>query len=97
MAALWITNIIVTDPESYGKYAKLAGPAMAKHGGQFLARGGAFKQIEGKEYPRNVVVKFESIEAAEACYNSPEYQEALAFAKGASERQMVFVELTEDL
>ena len=96
MAALWITNVRVTNPEEYGKYAKLAGPAIAQYGGTFLARGGAYKQIEGEDYPRNVVIRFDSIEAAETCYNSPEYQEALSFAKGASERQMVFVELTEE-
>lgn len=95
MAALWIANVIVTDEDGYGKYAKLAGPAIAQYGGTFLARGAKHKQIEGKEYPRNVVVRFDSIEAAEACYNSPEYQTALAHAKGASERQMVFVEITE--
>lgn len=95
MAALWITNVIVTDEEAYGKYAKLAGPAIAAHGGRFLARGGRFKQIEGKEYPRNVVARFDSIEAAEACYNSPEYQLALSHARDASERQMVFVEIDE--
>lgn len=95
MAALWITHIIVTNEEEYGKYAKLAGPAIAKYGGTFLARGGAYKQIEGKDYPRNVVIRFDSMEAAETCYNSPEYGEALAFADGAAERQLVLVELTE--
>ncbi len=95
MAALWITHVSVTNDEEYGKYAKLAGPAIEKHGGKFLARGTRYKWIEGSERPRNVVVRFESIEAAEACYNSPEYQEALSFAKGASERDMVFVEIAE--
>jgi uncharacterized protein (DUF1330 family) len=27
-----------------------------------------------------------------ACYRSPEYQEALSFAKGAAERELVIVE-----
>lgn len=96
MAALWITHVIVTDEEAYGRYAKLAGPAIEGQGGRFIARGARYKQIEGKDYPRNVVVRFDSIEAAEACYNSPEYQEALSHARDASERQMVFVEINED-
>ena len=33
MAALWIAHVTVTDAEAYGKYAELAGPAIAKHGG----------------------------------------------------------------
>lgn len=94
-AALWIAHVTVTDAEAYGRYATLAGPAIAAHGGAFLARGGRFVQLEGKERPRNVVARFPSLEAAEACYHSPEYQEALSHARGASERELVIVELTE--
>ena len=92
MTAYWIARVKVTDEESYGKYAKLAGPALAKYGGRFLARGGRFVTLEGDEYPRNVVVEFPSVEAAQTCYSSPEYQEAVAFAKDASDRLLVIVE-----
>lgn len=95
MPALWIAHVTVTDPEAYGKYAELAGPAIAKHGGQFIARGGRYVQLEGKERPRNVVAKFPSVEAAEACYRSPEYQEALSHARGAAERELLVVETSE--
>ncbi len=92
MAALWIAHVTVTDAEAYGKYAVLAGPAIAEHGGEFLARGGRFVQLEGKERPRNVVAKFPSLEAAVACYNSDAYQAALSHAKDASERELMVVE-----
>lgn len=95
MGALWIAHVTVNDAESYGKYAELAGPAIAKHGGEFIARGGRYVQLEGKERPRNVVARFPSVEAAVACYNSPEYQEALNHARGASERELLVVETTE--
>ncbi|WP_460273477.1 DUF1330 domain-containing protein [Celeribacter sp. ULVN23_4] len=95
MPALWIANIKVTDEEAYGRYAKLAGPAIAKHGGKFLARGGRYVQLEGNDRPRNVVTRFDSVEAAVACYNSPEYQEALSHANGASERDIVVIEIEE--
>ena len=95
MPALWIGHVSVTDPEAYGKYADLAGPAIAKHGGRFIARAGRYVQLEGKDRPRNVVAKFDSLEAAEACYNSPEYQAAKAHAVGAAERELVIVETTE--
>ena len=87
MPALWIAHVTVTDEEAYGKYAKLAGPAIAKAGGEFIARGGRFVQLEGKERPRNVVATFPSVEAAVECYHSPEYQEALSHARDASERE----------
>lgn len=95
MPALWIAHVNVTDAEAYGKYAELAGPAIAKHGGAFIARGGRYVQLEGTERPRNVVARFPSVEDAEACYNSPEYQAALDHARGASERELVIVEITE--
>ena len=92
MSALWIAHVTVTDPEAYGKYAELAGPAIAKHGGAFVARGARYVQLEGKERPRNVVARFASVEDAVACYHSPEYQAALAHAVGAAERELVIVE-----
>ena len=95
MPALWIGHVSVTDAEAYGKYAELAGPAIAKHGGRFIARAGRYVQLEGKDRPRNVVAKFDSVEAAEACYNSAEYQAAKAHAIGAAERELVIVETTE--
>lgn len=95
MPALWIAHVTVTDAEAYGKYAELAGPAIAKHGGTFVARGGKFVQLEGKERPRNVVAKFPSVEAAVDCYNSSEYQAALDHARGASERELMVVETSE--
>ena len=94
MTALWIAHVTVTDPEAYAKYAQAAGPAIAAHGGVFLARGGRYQQMEGNDRPRNVVARFPSFDDAVACYNSSAYQAALAHAKGASERDLVIVEET---
>ena len=94
--ALWIANVDVTDTEAYGKYAKLAGPAIAAHGGVFLARGGRYVQLEGRDRARNVVARFPSLERAVECYNSPDYQAALAHAKGASVRDLMVVEEVGD-
>ncbi len=95
MGALWIAHVKVTDEDSYMKYAKLAGVAIADHGGRFIARAGRYVQLEGNDRPRNVVAKFPTLEAAVDCYNSVQYQEALAFAKGASERDLLVVETDE--
>ena len=94
--ALWIANVEVTDPEAYGKYAKLAGPAIAAHGGVFLARGGRYVQLEGRDRARNVVARFPSLERAVECYRSADYQAALAHAKGASIRDLKVVEESGD-
>ena len=92
MAAYWIAHVTVTDAEAYGRYAALATGAIEGHGGRFLARSGRHVQLEGRGHARNVVAEFPSLEAAEACYRSAEYQAALAHAKGAAERDLVIVE-----
>ncbi|MEH6740004.1 MAG: DUF1330 domain-containing protein [Sulfitobacter sp.] len=95
MPALWIAHVTVTDEDAYKKYAAGATVAIAEHGGEFIARGGRFVQLEGKERARNVVAKFPDVDTAERCYHSETYQAALAFAKGASERELMIVETTE--
>ena len=95
MGALWIAHVTVTDDEAYGRYAKLATKAIAAHGGKFTARGGRFVQLEGRARPRNVVARFPTVEAAEECYNSDVYQEALSHARNASERELMIVETDE--
>ena len=92
MTAYWIARVIVTDDEAYAEYAKRAGPAIEKHGGRFVARGGRVVTLEGKECPRNVVIEFPSVDRALECYRSAEYQEAWAFQKGAADRDVCVVE-----
>jgi uncharacterized protein (DUF1330 family) len=90
--AYWIAHVTITNPELYQEYAKRAPAALAAYGGVFLARGGRYAQLEGKEHPRNVVAIFPSFEAAVECYHSAAYQEAAAFGKVAAERNIMVVE-----
>jgi uncharacterized protein (DUF1330 family) len=72
----WIASVEVTDEDAYKGYIAANGPALARHGGRFLVRGGRSTCVEGKAAPRNVVVEFPDYEAALACYRSAAYQEA---------------------
>lgn len=92
MVAYWIAHVTVTDEAEYKKYAALATGAIAAHGGEFLARGGRHIQLEGTDRPRNVVVRFPSLDAAESCYRSDAYQAALVHANGAAIRDLVIME-----
>ena len=92
MSAYWIGNVKVTDEEAYGRYATIATVAIKEHGGIFLARGGKYEQLEGRDRSRNVLARFPSLDAAHDCYYSEKYQEAVSHAKGASERDLVIVE-----
>ena len=92
MPAYWIAHVEVTDEARYGEYARRATAPITAHGGRFLARGGEHRQLEGNDRARNVVIEFPDLAAAEACYNSPAYREALTFARDSSVRDVVIVE-----
>ena len=72
----WIAHVTVTDPEPYAVYAAATAEPFQKYGANILARGGAYKSLEGTDHARNVVIEFPSFQAALDCYNSPEYQAA---------------------
>lgn len=94
MPALWISHVTVSDPEAYAEYAKRAVPVIETMGGEFIARGAEFKQLEGIGAERHTIVRFPDLATAEACYRSPAYQEAVTFADGASERSLTIIEVT---
>jgi uncharacterized protein (DUF1330 family) len=85
----WITCYrSVADPAALAKYASLAGPAIATHGGRFLARGNPAKIHEAGRNERVVIIEFETVEKAIEAYESPEYQAALAILSGFAERDV---------
>ena len=92
MSAYWVSRVHVTDQEVYAKYAVLAGAILEKFGGKFLARGGRQVILDGDNFERTVVALFPSVEAAVACYNSPEYMEARKFTLSSSIRHIVAIE-----
>lgn len=87
-----IGRISVHDLEGYKAYVAKATAAIAKYNGKFLVRGGAFEILDGEARSRNVVIEFESVEAAKAYYFSPEYTEARLMRCAASVGDFVVVE-----
>ncbi len=87
-----ISRVDIKDPAAYAKYAEAAGKAIAASGGRALARGGRSEALEGPARKRNVVLEFDSYEAAKAYYHSAEYQAAKALREGAADMEMVLVE-----
>ncbi|MFP4239582.1 MAG: DUF1330 domain-containing protein, partial [Rhodosalinus sp.] len=88
----WVAQVDVSDPEAYQRYREANAEAFAKYEARFLVRGGAQEAREGAPRARHVVLEFPSIEAARACYDSPEYQRAKAHRDGAAEADLVIVE-----
>lgn len=88
----WIARVEVTDPEVYKDYVRLSAAAFEKHGARFLARGGRSEVVAGIGRLRNVVIEFESLDQARACYMSAEYQHAATFRDRAGIADVVLVE-----
>ena len=75
MAAYFIAQYTVENPALYAEYQQGAGPTLAAHGGEVVAFDVAAETIEGAAPgPQTVVLKFDSVAAAKAWYNSDEYQ-----------------------
>lgn len=87
-----IARVDIKDPDAYARYAAAATKAIAAHGGKPLVRGGRHEALEGKARARNVVLEFESYDAARAYYYSTDYQAAKALREGAAEAEFVLVE-----
>ncbi|WAJ28528.1 DUF1330 domain-containing protein [Antarcticirhabdus aurantiaca] len=93
--AYWIARVDVHDPEGYKGYVETAAPAFREHGARFLARGGATHRLEGEMRARNVVIEFDSMEQARACYESEQYQKAKAIRERYATAEMMLVEGVE--
>ncbi len=87
-----IVRVDVHNPEAYALYAKEATEAIKKHGGRPLVRGGAYETMEGQARARNVVLEFDSVEAARAFYLSEDYQRAKKKREHAATVDYIIVE-----
>ena len=67
-------------------------PETEARGATPLARGGTTVKLEGRDPGRIVILPFESLDAAKAFYDSPEYQKARAARAGAATMNMIIVE-----
>lgn len=90
--AYWIARVDVKDAERYPDYVATAKPAFERYNAKFIVRGGAMTPLEGQARGRNVVIEFASVDDALACYNSPEYQQAVKIRQAAAESDLIIVE-----
>lgn len=93
MSAYIIARMRVDDPESYGRYSAQVMKTLEGTGGEFVVRGGEMEVIEGEwPYPRLVVLRFPTREAAKRWYDSPAYAAIRDIRIGASEGDLILVE-----
>lgn len=86
MPAYIVGMMKVSDPQKYSEYRAGVSSAMEQYGGRFLVRGGALQRLEGDSPERRmVVVEFESMEALQRFWNSPEYEALKKLRQAASD------------
>ena len=67
-----VANYTIHDPEAFEKYPPAVGPTLEQYGGRLLAADRSVRPVEGSPQPVIVVIEFESVEAAQRWYDSPE-------------------------
>lgn len=94
----WIAHVGADDKKAfssdeYKSYVEGAAPCFIEYNGKFLARGGDFELVEGRNIgTRHVVVEFPSLEDAKACYKSDAYAQAKQHRRAVSKATIVLVE-----
>jgi len=88
----WIPHIDVSDTEGYKDYTAATPPAHHNYNGVALVRGGKMEVLEGRARARNVLREFPDYAAALACYNSLEYQRAVALRAPHSAGDVIIIE-----
>ena len=74
-------------------YAENVRDTIVAHGGKPVVNGSNITVLEGDWSPsRMVVLQFDSVEAAKAWYNSPEYQEILPHRTANADDCLLIVE-----
>ena len=75
MAAYMIVNMEVKDPAAYEEYKAKVPALIARHGGEYLVRGGKFEVLEGDWKPtRLVLFRFPDVASVHAFHDDPAYQ-----------------------
>lgn len=89
MTAYWVNTVReLKDAEKLARYAELATPAIAAHGGRFIARGLPQAAFEEGTLERTAIIEFPNVDAAVAAYESEGYQRALAALDGGAVRDI---------
>ncbi|WP_226625288.1 DUF1330 domain-containing protein [Alloyangia pacifica] len=93
MKGYWLVlGTDVTDPEAQAEYGRLWAPVAARYGAKVRRGDHAPALLEAGDKSRILLVEFESLAKARACYDDPEYQAARAFAMKAATRELVIFE-----
>ena len=93
MAGYLIAQINIINEEAYKEYVKQTSTIVKKYEGEFIVRGGNFKNVLGNwDYARTVIIKFPSYETALNWYHSDEYKPVRKIREENSEGNVIIIE-----
>ena len=93
MSAYIVVHNVVTDPAKMQQYVPKAIETLTAHGAEILVVAEGATVLEGSPpFPRTIILKFASRDAAKAWYESPEYRKALPLRLQATQGYAVLVE-----
>ena len=93
MAVYMITDISIKDEATYAVYVKKVREIVEKHGGRYLARGGAVTPLTDNWKPERVaIIAFESIEQIQECFSSAEYLKIAPLREESTASRAIVVE-----
>ena len=96
MSVYLIVNSDFKDKQAHKKDLGKVPALVAKHGGEYLVRGGDFEVLEGDWQPtRLILFRFPDRESVRALFSDPEYLPLKALRHNIAHTQIVMVDGTE--
>ena len=88
----WNVSGALINPEGMGPYIQVVEPYLAKCGAHFLCRDLKTDVREGNAGHLSVIIEFQSMAAAKAAFEAPEYQEMLKLRQPQSDDSLSILE-----
>lgn len=96
MTTYMIAEITVRDRPQYNSYVREVAEVVSRHGGRYLIRGGRVVPLSGGWNPeRIIVIEFPSLEDAQRCFCSEEYQRIAPLREASTISRGVLIETAE--
>lgn len=93
MTAYMIVDLHIEDPDAFETYRAEVPALIAKHGGEYVVRGGEHEIIEGDWRPgRLVMFRFPDRQAVRNFFDDPEYKPLLELRHNSSRANIVAVD-----
>jgi len=93
LTAYLIADVDVRDAERYEEYKRQVPALIARHGGEYLVRGGEIEVLEGNWRPtRLVLFRFPDRKSIRAFMDDPDYAPLIVLRHSIAESSLVAVD-----